>query len=120
MKEEHFGLAVGFLLLAVTILCACMAGCSHQMGPDTYDYSMYTVVAYMDDQCDPCQEVKQSLELLEAAGARVIIVDVHEDPRKAEIWGVTDVPTFFISSPHSDTIRTYTIETVLAVCGGYL
>ncbi|MHB8107847.1 MAG: thioredoxin family protein [Candidatus Cryosericum sp.] len=73
------------------------------------------VVAFTASWCNPCRAAKPVLVQIEAAGVDVQIIDIDAQPVLARQYGVTSVPTFFVSVCGRKTVRTQDVSVVVAL-----
>ena len=61
--------------------------------------------------CQPCQRLKPAVVEIEATGVKVTRVDIDQHPDLARKYGVTSVPTMFVTVGNKTT-RTQDIDEV--------
>jgi thiol-disulfide isomerase/thioredoxin len=96
------------LILLVTLL---FLGCTQVQPVPVPKKPVSTLTVFSAKWCVYCQQAKPAIDKIEKSGIKVTRFDIDVSPEVAKRYGVTSVPTFFVSRG-TDVQRTQDVQVV--------
>lgn len=75
--------------------------------------STATMIAFTASWCGPCHQQASIVNKIEAAGVRVIRIDIDVNPAAARRYRITSVPTYIYFECRQSPLRTHRANDIL-------
>lgn len=108
---------VAVVLPLILVLLAASIGSERPVSVPVVQPVPRELLVFSASWCQPCQRLKPSILEIEDAGVQVTRVDIDQQPDLARKYGVTSVPTMFVTVGDKTT-RTQDINEVRRLLKG--